>query len=157
MCVPSFRYVTRERLEAMLDYEVRRPVNRLWHQVASINHHDWDDLVGWDQHAARLCQRASLPSLQYLQCNLTLRKEKGEDTAFFAFADTVSAGVWPYSFNVRAWFLLTPLRSASTPAWDGTVPTDAMMVCRSWQRRTTVTTSATAGWYATVLPALCSA
>lgn len=41
------RYVTRERLEAMLDYE-------------------------------------------YLQCNLTLRKERGNDTAFFAFADTVS-------------------------------------------------------------------
>ena len=26
-----------------------------------------------------------------MQCNLTLRKEKGQDTAFFAFADTVGA------------------------------------------------------------------
>ena len=40
------RYVTRERVEAMLDYE-------------------------------------------YLQCILTLRKQRGANTSFFAFADTV--------------------------------------------------------------------
>ena len=47
------RYVTRERLEAMLDFE-------------------------------------------YLQCDLTLRSARGDSTAFFAFADTVTAKV-PYS------------------------------------------------------------
>jgi hypothetical protein len=26
---------------------------------------------------------------EYLQCNLTLRKQRGDKTAFFAFADTV--------------------------------------------------------------------
>lgn len=46
------RYVTRERLEAMLDYE-------------------------------------------YLQCNLTLRTQRGDRTAFFAFADTLTTKVPP--------------------------------------------------------------
>lgn len=44
---PWRRYVTRERLEAMLDYE-------------------------------------------FLQCNLTLRTQRGDRTAFFAFADTLT-------------------------------------------------------------------
>jgi hypothetical protein len=54
------RYVTKERLEAMLDYE-------------------------------------------YLQCNLTLRKEKGQDTAFFAFADTVVAKAYNRDNECHGW------------------------------------------------------
>lgn len=49
--VPAARYVTRERVEAMLDYE-------------------------------------------FLQCNLTLRTQRGDKTAFFAFADTLTTKVW---------------------------------------------------------------
>ena len=60
------RYVTRERLEAMLDYE-------------------------------------------YLQCDLTLRSARGDNTAFFCFADTVVAKVDAFS-NARA---VLPLDAAS--------------------------------------------
>ena len=49
--MPGARYVTRERVEAMLDYE-------------------------------------------FLQCNLTLRTQRGDKTAFFAFADTLTTKVW---------------------------------------------------------------
>lgn len=54
------RYVTRDRLEAMLDYE-------------------------------------------YLQCNLTLRKERGDKTAFFAFADTVVAKAYNRNNECHGW------------------------------------------------------
>jgi len=54
------RYVTRERLESMLEYE-------------------------------------------YLQCNLTLRKERGDNTAFFAFADTVVAKAYGRNNECHGW------------------------------------------------------
>ncbi|CAD7697368.1 unnamed protein product [Ostreobium quekettii] len=54
------RYVTKERLEAMLDYE-------------------------------------------YLQCSLTLRKNKGHNTQFFAFADTVVAKAYKRDNECHGW------------------------------------------------------
>ncbi|CAD7696943.1 unnamed protein product [Ostreobium quekettii] len=54
------RYVTKERLEAMLDYE-------------------------------------------YLQCSLTLKKDKGHETQFFAFADTVVAKAYKRDNECHGW------------------------------------------------------
>ncbi|KAK9811197.1 hypothetical protein WJX73_009463 [Symbiochloris irregularis] len=56
----SERYVTRERVAAMLDYE-------------------------------------------YLQCDLTLRKQRGADTAFFAFSDTVVAKAFGRDNECHGW------------------------------------------------------
>lgn len=55
------RYVTRERVEAMLEYE-------------------------------------------YLQCYLNLRQQRGEETAFFAFADTVVAKAFNRDNECHGWF-----------------------------------------------------
>jgi len=54
------RYVTQDRLKAMLDYE-------------------------------------------YLQVNLTLRKQRGKETAFFAFADTVTAKAFNRENECHGW------------------------------------------------------
>ena len=54
------RYVTRERVQAMLDSE-------------------------------------------YLQCSLTLRKQRGDNTCFFAFADTVVARAFGKRNECHGW------------------------------------------------------
>ena len=59
-CLALPRYVTRERVQAMLDYE-------------------------------------------YLQCNLTLRKQRGNNTAFFAFSDTVVAKAFNRDNECHGW------------------------------------------------------
>ncbi len=72
--VPAARYVTRERVEAMLDYE-------------------------------------------FLQCNLTLRTQRGDKTAFFAFADTLTTKVWlPSSHSVaRRLIIYSSLSGTALP------------------------------------------
>lgn len=54
------RYVTRERVEAMLDYE-------------------------------------------FLQCKLTLRKQRGDTTQFFAFADTLTTKAFNRDNECHGW------------------------------------------------------
>ena len=43
--------------------------------------------------------------LQYLQTNLTLRKERGNGTAFFAFADTVVAKAYNRNNECHGWLV----------------------------------------------------
>lgn len=40
---------------------------------------------------------------EYLQCNLTLRKQRGNDTAFFAFSDTVVAKAFNRDNECHGW------------------------------------------------------
>lgn len=54
------RYVTRERVEAMLDYE-------------------------------------------FLQCKLTLRNQRGDDSNFFAFADTLTTKAFNRDNECHGW------------------------------------------------------
>lgn len=42
---------------------------------------------------------------EYLQCNLTLRKERGKNTAFFAFADTVVAKAYGRDNECHGWLV----------------------------------------------------
>ena len=60
MAAAACRYVTRDRVEAMLDSE-------------------------------------------YLSCNLTLRNARGDNTAFFAFADTVVAKAFNRDNECHGW------------------------------------------------------
>ena len=40
---------------------------------------------------------------EYLQCDLTLRKQRGADTAFFAFSDTVVAKAFNRDNECHGW------------------------------------------------------
>ena len=40
---------------------------------------------------------------EYLQCSLTLRKQRGDNTAFFAFADTVVARAFGKKNECHGW------------------------------------------------------
>lgn len=40
---------------------------------------------------------------EYLQCSLTLRKQRGDTTAFFAFADTVVAKAFNRQNECHGW------------------------------------------------------
>ena len=55
---------------------------------------------------------AAMLDYEYLQCNLTLRKQRGGDTAFFAFSDTVVAKAFNRDNECHGWL---GIKFQSTP------------------------------------------
>ena len=62
--------------------------------------------------------------LQFLQCKLTLRKERGDNCNFFAFADTLTTKVATSYFDALAdfepAFCSSCIDSAAAVHWQGT-------------------------------------
>ena len=60
-------------------------------------------LLAWKQVFKRIDLHSSLMDLLPFQVNLTLRKQRGKDTAFFAFADTVTAKAFNRENECHGW------------------------------------------------------
>lgn len=50
--------------------------------------------------------------LQFLQCKLTLRKERGDNANFFAFADTLTTKVGARWLDLRLMLAVCPASAA---------------------------------------------